>query len=96
MRQLHLFGHALCPQSQDLPANQPVIIIIMAGLLQQHIVEGFPHHCCNAHALWNYQGFARPSYGSYHQGSKIRSNVTIQLDQLGQWDSAGKLVGNIT
>ena len=34
MLQLDLFGHALRPQSQELPANQPVIVKIMAGLLQ--------------------------------------------------------------
>ena len=44
MCQLNLFGHALHPQSQDLPTNQPVIVIITAGLLQQHVVEGFPYH----------------------------------------------------
>ena len=44
MHQLNLFGHALCPQSQNLLAHQPIIIIITASLLQQHIVEGFPCH----------------------------------------------------
>ena len=56
--QLHLFRRALCPQSQDLLANQSVIVINITGLLQQHIMEGFPHHCCYVCALWNYQGFA--------------------------------------
>ena len=59
MHQLNLFGHALHPQSQNLPTNQPVIVIIMAGLLQQHIVEGFPSHHRNMCTFWNYQGFTR-------------------------------------
>ena len=58
MHQLDLFGHALRPQSQDLPTNQPVIVIIMAGLLQHLVVEGFPRHSGDMCALWYYQGFA--------------------------------------
>ena len=54
MHQLNLFGHALRPQSQNLLANQTVIIVITAGLLQQHVVEGFPCHCGNACALCYY------------------------------------------
>ena len=57
MHQLNLFRHALHPQSQDLPTNQPVIVIIMASLLQ-HIIEGFPCHHRNMCTFWNYQGFA--------------------------------------
>ena len=90
MHQLYLFGHALCPQSQDLPTNQPVIIIIMAGLLQQNVVKGFPCHSGNMCALQYYQGFAHPCYSGYHQGGKIWVDVTIQLNQLSQWDSAGQ------
>ena len=60
MHQLYLFGRALCPQSQDLPANQPIIVIIMASLLQQHVIKGFPCHSGNLCALQYYQGFAHP------------------------------------
>ena len=60
MRQLYLFGYALCPHSQNLSANQPIIIVIMASFLQQHVVKGFPCYSGNVCALWNYQGFAYP------------------------------------
>ena len=60
MHKLHLFGHALHPQSQDLLDNQPIIVVIPSGLLQQHVVEGFPCHSGDACALWYYQGFTRP------------------------------------
>ena len=95
MRHLDLFGRALRPQSQNLPTNQPVIIIIMSGFLQQHVVEGFPCHRKNSHCFWDYQGFARPRWGGYHQGGEIRTDVTIQLNQLGERDAVGKPAGNI-
>ena len=60
MHLLHLFGHALPPQSQDLVANQPVIVVITSGLIQQHIIKGFPHHSGYTYALWYYQGLTHP------------------------------------
>ena len=90
MHQLNLFGHPFRPQSQDLLANQPIIIIIMASFLY-NILSKASLIIIIIHVP---SGMTKVSpactLGDHHQSSKIWVDVPIQLNQFGQLDSLGK------
>ena len=84
------FSHLFPWLFQDLPTDQAIIIKIAAGFLQQYVLKGLPCSCRDLYALWHDQGFARLCKGCHHQFGKM-VDVPIQLNQLGQWDSAASL-----
>ena len=93
--QLNLFGHALHPQSQNLLVYQPIIIVIWLAsfnsiLSKASLVIMVMHVPSGTSKV-----LLTPHWGGNHQGSEIWADITIQLDQLGQWDSLGKPTGDI-
>ena len=95
MCQLHLFGHALHPQSQDLPANQPVIVVIRLASFNSMLSKASLIIVVIRVPSGTTKVLPTHARVATIRAARYWVDVTIQLNQLGQQDSAGKPAGDI-
>ena len=67
--------------------NGTIIFILLASSGRQQVVKLVLCNPLNIKSMGDYEALIGALERRYHQGSKVRPHIAIQLYQLGEWDT---------